>query len=143
MTTAMASDHHRRDFLHEHLLRRRTPVQRVATGLLLFLGVLVVGEIGYMAAGWSPGDSIYMVVITIFGVGYGEVQPVSTGALRVLTIVVGLRRTDGTTELHPPPSTLVAAGDTLVVVGYEDDRPTIVRRTTNTHDITYRGAKSR
>ncbi|MEQ8436053.1 MAG: potassium channel protein [Ilumatobacter fluminis] len=58
-------------------------------------------------------------------------------------LVVGLRRADGTTELHPPPTTTVAAGDTLVVVGYENDRPSLVRRTSNTSDITYRGAKSR
>ena len=31
-------------------------------------------------------DSLYMVVITIFGVGYGEVQPIQSPALRALTI---------------------------------------------------------
>ncbi len=31
-------------------------------------------------------DALYMVVITIFGVGYGEVQPVQSASLRALTI---------------------------------------------------------
>ena len=33
-------------------------------------------------------DSIYMVVITIFGVGYGEVKPIETPSLRAMTILV-------------------------------------------------------
>ena len=41
-----------------------------------------------MAAGWELADSIYMVVITIFGVGYGEVQPIESTSLRALTIAV-------------------------------------------------------
>ncbi len=41
-----------------------------------------------MAAGWRLADSIYMVIITIFGVGYGEVQPIESTNLRVLTIAV-------------------------------------------------------
>ncbi|NND99306.1 MAG: potassium channel protein [Pirellulaceae bacterium] len=41
-----------------------------------------------MIAGWQLGDAIYMVVITIFGVGYGEVHPINSAALRSLTITV-------------------------------------------------------
>ncbi len=41
-----------------------------------------------MAAGWPLADSIYMVIITVFGVGYGEVQPIQSNWLRALTIVV-------------------------------------------------------
>ena len=48
----------------------------------------MVAVIGYVAAGWKLADSIYMVVITIFGVGYGEVQPVQSAGLRALTIMV-------------------------------------------------------
>ncbi len=41
-----------------------------------------------MFAGWRLTDSIYMVIITIFGVGYGEVQPIQSDWLRAMTIMV-------------------------------------------------------
>lgn len=41
-----------------------------------------------MIAGWRPLEAIYMVVITIFGVGYGEVRPLDTAGLRIFTILV-------------------------------------------------------
>ena len=44
--------------------------------------------IGYILAGWTLLDAIYMVVITIFGVGYGEVKPLETASIRVFTILV-------------------------------------------------------
>ena len=64
------------------------PIRRVLTGAVLFLLVCAVAVVGYVAAGWNLGDAIYMVVITIFGVGYGEVQPIDSPALRALTILV-------------------------------------------------------
>lgn len=57
-------------------------------GASLFLAICITATAGYMAHGWRLDDSIYMVVITIFGVGYGEVQPVQSPALRALTIMV-------------------------------------------------------
>ena len=49
---------------------------------------IVVAVAGYILAGWTPLDAIYMVVITIFGVGYGEVKPLETTSLRGFTILV-------------------------------------------------------
>jgi voltage-gated potassium channel len=43
--------------------------------------------LGYVALGWSVSDAIYMVAITVFSVGYGEVQPV-IGPVRWLTLGV-------------------------------------------------------
>ncbi|MBI1246895.1 potassium channel protein [bacterium] len=60
----------------------------MAIGASLFVAICVVAVIGYMANGWRLDDAIYMVIITIFGVGYGEVQPVESPALRALTIMV-------------------------------------------------------
>lgn len=51
----------------------------------MLAAVCVVGDIGYVIAGWSVTDGIYMVMITIFGVGYGEVRPVDSWELRALT----------------------------------------------------------
>lgn len=65
-----------------------TPLCRILTGGLLFLLVCVVAVAGYMAAGWRLDDAVYMVVITIFGVGYGEVRPIESAHLRALTITV-------------------------------------------------------
>ena len=64
------------------------PFQRILTGVLIFLLVCVLASVGYMLAGWNLMDSIYMTVITIFGVGYGEVQPIESPALRAMTIAV-------------------------------------------------------
>ncbi|MGE0608407.1 MAG: TrkA family potassium uptake protein [Pirellulales bacterium] len=68
------------------------PFRKMATGASLFVGICLVAILGYLAAGWELADAVYMVVITIFGVGYGEVQPIVSPALRGLTmtlIVVG------------------------------------------------------
>lgn len=67
------------------LHRGRRPLGKMYAGAAVLALVCVVGAIGYMAAGWSFADSVFMVVITIFGVGYGEVRPVDTVELRTLT----------------------------------------------------------
>ncbi len=71
-----------------HQLATSGPFRKIATGIALFLLICVIAVIGYVAAGWKLEDSIYMVIITIFGVGYGEVQPVQSPGLRALTIMV-------------------------------------------------------
>lgn len=60
-------------------------IRKMAAGVGVMLAVYLCGTIGYLIAGWPPADAAFMVVITIFGVGYGEVQPVDTAALRLLT----------------------------------------------------------
>lgn len=64
------------------------PVRRMVIGLVVFSAVCLVASMGYVREGWSPGDAFYMTVITIFGVGYGEVKPIETTSLRTLTILV-------------------------------------------------------
>lgn len=62
----------------------------ICTGL--FSGVVAIATLAYWSQGWCFSDSLYMVIITIFTVGYEEVQPCHTTALRVitgLTIVAG------------------------------------------------------
>lgn len=56
--------------------------------IALSLALFVVGCAGYMLIeGWSFMDALYMTVITIATVGYGEVQPVSMQG-RVFTVVL-------------------------------------------------------
>jgi Trk K+ transport system NAD-binding subunit len=59
---------------------------RTLAATLIFVGIVFfAATIGYTVAGWSLGDSAYMVLLTIFSVGYGEVHPIDTAYLRELT----------------------------------------------------------
>jgi len=62
--------------------------RRIIVGALFFGGTCVAAVAGYMIAGWQFLDAIYMVVITVFGVGYGEAKPLSDPALKVFTMFV-------------------------------------------------------
>jgi len=48
--------------------------------------VCVAATAGYVEAGWSFQDAIYMVTLTVFTVGYGEVHPIDTPYLHVVTM---------------------------------------------------------
>lgn len=65
-----------------------TPMRRMCEGIAFFVLTCLAGVIGYLIAGWSLTDAVYMVVITIFGVGYGEVKPILTPGLRTTTILL-------------------------------------------------------
>jgi len=61
--------------------------------IVLFAGLLALGASGYMLIeGWSFMDALYMTVITLATVGYGEVHKVSTGGqvFTVLLIFLGV-----------------------------------------------------
>lgn len=62
-------------------------LKRILTGAGFLSLTLVVAVTGYKLSGWSLLDSIYMVVITVFGVGFGEIGPM-TPQLRIFTILV-------------------------------------------------------
>jgi voltage-gated potassium channel len=55
----------------------RSPTQGIVTGAIFFALTFVGAVTGYIFFDCPPLDAIYMVVITIFGVGYGEFCPVS------------------------------------------------------------------
>jgi Trk K+ transport system NAD-binding subunit len=65
-----------------------SPLRNLVYGLL-FLSVIIPAAVGgYMLAGWTFEDAFYMVIITVFSVGYEEVHPVDTPWLRLLTTTV-------------------------------------------------------
>ncbi|PSF31380.1 potassium channel protein [Aphanothece hegewaldii CCALA 016] len=63
-------------------------LQRTALGIIFFLATVVGATVGYMLYGWNFLDSFYQVIITVFGVGFGEIRPINTPGLRILTILV-------------------------------------------------------
>lgn len=65
-----------------------SPLRNLAIIVGCLLTVLVVATFGYMAAGWSFADAFYMVVLTIYTVGFREVRPVDSAYLRALTMGV-------------------------------------------------------
>ena len=63
-----------------------SPVRNVVS-ILLFMTVVIIGAtIAFMGAGWSFADAIYMVLLTVYTVGYGEVRPIDTPYLHAVTI---------------------------------------------------------
>jgi voltage-gated potassium channel Kch len=66
----------------------KSPARNLVNGVIFVCLMIVMGTGGYMAAGWGISDAFYMVIITIFSVGYSEVRPVHSAALRALTIAL-------------------------------------------------------
>lgn len=69
------------------------PRQRLVIALVSILLVIAVGTIGLMVLdNWPAFDALYMVVITIATVGYGEVRPLSPvgRAFVMVLILVGV-----------------------------------------------------
>ena len=66
----------------------QSSVKKVMCGAIVFALTCAIAVAGYRMAGWSFLDAVYMVTITIFGVGYGEVHPIEDPRLRLFTIVV-------------------------------------------------------
>ena len=63
-----------------------SPVRNLIGGLCFVLAVMAIAIVAYMALGWSFGDALYMTVITVYTVGFDEVHPIDTMALRAVTI---------------------------------------------------------
>ena len=55
-------------------------------GFVLLVSLAAVAA--YLAAGWSLPDALYMVVLTIYTVGYEEVRPIDTPFLHFVTVAL-------------------------------------------------------
>ena len=64
-----------------------SPWRNLVLGGIYMAIVIMLATIAYVAVGWGLGDAFYMVIITVFTVGYGEVHPIDTTLLRTITIV--------------------------------------------------------
>jgi voltage-gated potassium channel len=63
-----------------------SPGRTLVSIVLFMLVVIVLATFGYMAAGWSFSDASYMVLLTVYTVGYGEVHPIATPYLHAITM---------------------------------------------------------
>ena len=69
-----------------------SPARNLIGGMVFLLIVMSCSTVAYVEAGWSLGDAIYMVILTVYTVGYEEVRPINTAVLRAIsmsTIVFG------------------------------------------------------
>ena len=64
----------------------RPPLRNLTLAVIYMMVVFVFATAGYMAVGWSFDDALYMVVLTIYTVGYDEVHPIATPLLRNITM---------------------------------------------------------
>jgi len=65
-----------------------SPLRNFLGGLLVLFAIVVVATLAYVANGWSFADALYMVVITVYTVGFGEVRPIDTVTLRLITMAL-------------------------------------------------------
>jgi voltage-gated potassium channel len=90
--------------------------KRLLMGLVLLLGVVIGGGVGYYLIGggrWRFGDCIYMTVITVTTVGYGEILPDMDHApyARAFTIVLLLFGTGSIVYFASTVTAFIIEGD--------------------------------
>ncbi len=69
-------------------IKAQSPTAPLINGVIYILIVVILGTAGYIIAGWHFSDAFYMVIITLFTVGYDEVHPINSPGLRTLTITL-------------------------------------------------------
>jgi voltage-gated potassium channel len=65
-----------------------SPLRNLAAGLAFMLVVSACATAAYIHSGWDLDDALYMVVLTVYTVGYDEVRPINTPELRMVTIAL-------------------------------------------------------
>jgi trk system potassium uptake protein TrkA/voltage-gated potassium channel len=63
-----------------------SPLRNLVGGLIYMTVVMAAATLAYVLVGWNFGDAVYMVVLTVYTVGYDEVRPIDTPELRGITI---------------------------------------------------------
>lgn len=70
------------------LVHLSPPIRRILVGMGVCSVSCLVAMFSYVSAGWGLLDSAYMVVITLFGIGYGEVRPLTDPLLKIQTLAL-------------------------------------------------------
>ncbi|MEO6739971.1 MAG: NAD-binding protein [Chthoniobacteraceae bacterium] len=85
--------------------------------LLFLAAVFCVAVSGYLIYGWNLVDSIYMVVITMFGVGYGEVHPLTTAGGKIFTMFVIIGGTSAVVFVIGEVIRFITEGEIMKAIG--------------------------
>lgn len=93
------------------------PLRNLLGGIVYMLVVMVVATVAYVVAGWSLGDAVYMVVLTVYTVGYDEVRAINTPALRGITISLIVLGCTGMIFLTGALVQLIAANQLQEILG--------------------------
>lgn len=62
------------------------PSRNLIRGAIFMAVVWTIATVAYWEAGWPFQDALYMVTLTVFTVGYGEVHPIDTMYLHIVTM---------------------------------------------------------
>jgi voltage-gated potassium channel len=65
-----------------------SPVRNLIVGISFTITVMIAATVAYMTVGWNFRDALYMVIITVFTVGYDEVRPIDTPILSAITLTL-------------------------------------------------------
>ncbi len=67
------------------------PQKRLRRGIIILASIIAAGTTGYIfIEGWLPSEAVYMTMITISTVGYGEVHPLSeAGRIFSIALIIG------------------------------------------------------
>jgi voltage-gated potassium channel len=90
--------------------------QKLRSSLLYLGAVFAACTIGYLCFGWSLLDSIYMVIITMFGVGFGEVHPLDSAG-KIFTIFVIIGGTSAVVYVIGQVISFVTEGEIMKAIG--------------------------
>lgn len=94
-----------------------TPTRRVAIALIVLSSVTAIGTIGFiLLEKLSAADALYLTVITLTTVGYGDLVP-QTGAGRAFTILIILSGVGSALYLFTAGAQLVLEGELRDVFG--------------------------
>jgi voltage-gated potassium channel len=94
------------------MAREQPWISRQLRLVVVLFGLLVAaGTVGYsLIEGWSPTESLYMTVITLSTVGFGEVRPLTPGG-RAFTVALILVGVGGVAYLFSSLAEYVVAGE--------------------------------
>lgn len=106
-----------------------SPLRNLAAGFAFMLVVSACAIAAYMESGWDFGDALYMVVLTIYTVGYDEVRAVDTPELRAITIALIVTGCTGMIFLTGALIQLITASQLQQLLGFRRMQKEIDRLT--------------